>query len=806
MAPTRIPYPSGQPVYAAAATWRDRCVLDDLALFGDRPGSTLADAEVLMRDFVEQPDEGSDDFLTKLRGQLANSPASAVQLVAELLYVHLLIAHAETVSGARKRDIIERVLRFTNDTALMSPELSAALEAGLVRPGQAFNSYRWRQFGYLIEAFAALKRLPTELRGAAVTDPQRFIEALDAVDDQGAWIQRHALEHLLFPDVFVPVVSREHRADMLGTWPDLAGPATLPESMRLSRIAAQLAPNTAWNGTEYVNLYRSPHLWKWSQPSKKWLTFQAWAKRVWRNLDLDSLEREYKVDAAGRAAAAADALRTGSGDWVPLLRTAFTKDNNLVAWQVHQPFLQWVDTDRSTAGSALHELWSDPGPAAIDAFLDRVPGAAAHAMGARLSVASFLLSAADTTKFPQWRATAVDTAYRVTGFARPQPSASAGETYEMFLSFLDQVIDIAARGGAVLRDRLDAQGLVWALLNYTPEGWSEPERQALTEWRSGKGSVPPDTRSTASGVVASSVPMQSVVSQPAPDDLEPELTLADLAVSMHLDEPFLDEAVHLLRDKSQIIFYGPPGTGKTFVARKLAAWLAGNSERVSLVQFHPSYAYEDFIEGLRPRPDTPGFQLVEGPLVELARAAAADPTHDYVLIIDEINRGNVARVFGELYFLLEYRNQPARLLYSRAEFRLPANLYVIGTMNSADRSIALLDTALRRRFYFLPFRADSPQVASVLPRYLQRHHPEMAWVAAVVQRANDKLADPAVAIGPSHFIRDDLDATWVRRAWEHSVLPTLEDHFYGQEHRLADFDLDVLRGEVSEPDEDAPPS
>jgi MoxR-like ATPase len=803
---TRIPYPSAQPVYAAAALWRDRCILEDRALFDDRPGSTLADAEVLVSDFVGQPDPGTEDFLTKLRGQLAQSPPSAVQLAAELLYVHLLIALADTVSGPRKRQIVERVLAFAPGSASMPEQLSAALDAGLVRPGQAFNSYRWRQFGYLIEVFTALKRTPPEQRRAAMTDADRFLALLGMVDDQGAWIQRHALEHLLFPDDFLPVVSRDHRIDMIKAWPELAGPHDAPEPMRLSRIATQLPPNTSWGDTAYTNLYRSPYLWQWSQPSKKWLGFQAWAKRLWRDLHLDSLERSYKLDAVGRTAAAADALRAASGDWVSLLRTAFTKENNLVGWRVYQPFLQWVETNQGAAGSALRELWDAPSSFAVDRFLEHVPDDAAQAMGARLSVASFLLGAADPTRFPQWRANVVDTAYRLTGFARPQPPASAGETYELFLTFLDQVVDIAGRVEIVLRDRLDAQGLVWALVNYNPETWSEPDRQALTDWRSGKGTTPDATTPSPAAVTPGPGPTPPYEDMTRPVEVEQELTLADLAARLYLDEPFLEEAVQLLRDKGQIIFYGPPGTGKTYVARKLAVWLARNVERVRLVQFHPSYAYEDFVEGLRPRPDQPGFQRVDGPLVEIARAASADAAHDYVLIVDEINRGNVARVFGELYFLLEYRNEPARLLYSRADFQLPSNLYIIGTMNSADRSIALLDTALRRRFYFLPFRADEPPVSAVLANYLARQHPELTWVSAVVQRANEKLGDPAVAIGPSHFIRDDLDATWVRRAWEHSVLPTLEDHFFGQDHRLAEFDLDVLRAEVSQPDEDAPPS
>ena len=111
-------------------------------------------------------------------------------------------------------------------------------------------------------------------------------------------------------------------------------------------------------------------------------------------------------------------------------------------------------------------------------------------------------------------------------------------------------------------------------------------------------------------------------------------------------------------------YWGPPGTGKTFVAQKLAASLAGTEKRVRLVQFHPSYAYEDFVQGLRPRltDGQAGFELRDGPLLAMAEAAREDSAAKYFLIIDEINRGNLAKVFGELYFLLEYRHQPIEVL------------------------------------------------------------------------------------------------------------------------------------------------
>ena len=129
---------------------------------------------------------------------------------------------------------------------------------------------------------------------------------------------------------------------------------------------------------------------------------------------------------------------------------------------------------------------------------------------------------------------------------------------------------------------------------------------------------------------------------------------------MLLDIGFFEEIEILLDEKPQIIFQGPPGTGKTYVAQKLAEYWAKSPDNVILVQFHPSYAYEDFVQGFRPVDEGDGqvkFKLRDGPLVQIARRAQDDPDGKYYLIIDEINRGNIAKVFGELYFLLEYREQ-----------------------------------------------------------------------------------------------------------------------------------------------------
>ena len=141
---------------------------------------------------------------------------------------------------------------------------------------------------------------------------------------------------------------------------------------------------------------------------------------------------------------------------------------------------------------------------------------------------------------------------------------------------------------------------------------------------------------------------------------------------------------------------------------------------MAAIKVHPSYAYEDFVEGYRPRLTNgqAAFALIHGPLLRIAEKARSTDAR-CVLLIDEINRGNVAKVFGDLYYLLEYRNEQISLQYSEQPFSLPKNLWIIGTMNTADRSIALVDSALRRRFHFVPFYPDRPPVQGLLRPWLQ---------------------------------------------------------------------------------------
>lgn len=260
----------------------------------------------------------------------------------------------------------------------------------------------------------------------------------------------------------------------------------------------------------------------------------------------------------------------------------------------------------------------------------------------------------------------------------------------------------------------------------------------------------------------------------------------EFAAEVLVGRDWLQECVELLRDKPQLIFYGPPGTGKTFLAQRLARHLTGGKpENVQLVQFHPAYSYEDFFEGYRPSKNTAGavtFELTPGPLRRLADAARTHPEEPHVLIIDEINRGNLAKVFGELYFLLEYRGLAVPLLYGSDEgkgFSLPRNLIILATMNSADRSIALVDTAMRRRFSFCELHPDEPPILDLLVNWLAREkYP--ADAARLLAELNARIDDRDFKIGPSYLMNTAAQSpAGLGRIWRTQLMPLLEEHHYG---------------------------
>ena len=503
-----------------------------------------------------------------------------------------------------------------------------------------------------------------------------------------------------------------------------------------------------------------------------WDEFLDWGRQFLETGSIRDEERSWKLAGSANVAAVRAAFESGDPAWLDAMKRAFAKNNWATDYRTHDDLLRWWNDHPDAARRAAAIIWdrnSEPATC-IAGFWNEIPREVVSGNGTQAAVASFLFGERAAEQFPLFRSEPYQAAYALTGCWRK--TLTVTETYQWALEFLDRVIAEASQRGLTLVDRLDAQTLLWCVVKHEPpEQWSEERRQALLHYRAGKQVAR-----------AESVP--------------PRDPIAELAERLLLPRTFIEETGRLLESKGQVVFYGPPGTGKTFVARELARYFAGDPDNVEIVQFHPSYTYEDFVEGFRPRSkgEQVGFELVRGPLRRLARRAAKDPTGKYVLLIDEINRGNVAKVFGELYFLLEYRNERIRLQYDhRRTFSLPDNLWIIGTMNTADRSIALMDAALRRRFFFLPFFPDEPPIAGLLHRWLERHRPQMLKVAPIVERANKLLGERHGAIGPSHFLRLDLDDHWLSLIWKHAVMPYLAEQFFGEEERLKAFTLEALQ-------------
>ncbi|QGM81455.1 AAA family ATPase [Otariodibacter oris] len=249
----------------------------------------------------------------------------------------------------------------------------------------------------------------------------------------------------------------------------------------------------------------------------------------------------------------------------------------------------------------------------------------------------------------------------------------------------------------------------------------------------------------------------------------------------------------ILDHKKNLILRGAPGVGKTFIADRLAYLVMGETDdsRIQMIQFHQSYSYEDFIEGYRPKKDGDGFELKKGPFVEFARNASEDPDTKYFFIIDEINRGNMSKIFGELMMLIETdkRGKSINLLYSDEKFSVPDNLYLIGMMNTADRSLALLDYALRRRFAF--FDINPAFENSTFQDYLEsiENSSTLLKVISIIHELNIEITNSlgkGFQIGHSYFVDQALKENAVQRTKEivnFEIIPQLEEYWFDNQEK-----------------------
>ena len=274
----------------------------------------------------------------------------------------------------------------------------------------------------------------------------------------------------------------------------------------------------------------------------------------------------------------------------------------------------------------------------------------------------------------------------------------------------------------------------------------------------------------------------------------PPYSKDDFLNEVYMDEDTYNTLTELLEAKYNVILQGAPGVGKTFAAKRLAYSIMGQKDtsRVAMVQFHQSYSYEDFIQGYRPSKD--GFELENGAFYKFCKEAEEDNERPYFFIIDEINRGNLSKILGELMMLIEKdkRGEKIKLLYSNEWFTVPQNVRIIGMMNTADRSLALMDYALRRRFAFFDF---APAFSSEgFKNYLaEKNSPKLESLITVVESLNNTISSDeslgdGFRIGHSYFCTDDeITDEWLKSVVEYEVIPLIKEYWFDEPTKVRDW-------------------
>lgn len=670
-----------QQTYSAVQQWVQSSLLGTASvLTGEANVWTSESLDQLDEYFVRNLDEGEGDFLTKLEAQLDGASASAIKLMAEINWIILLFA--SRISPATKRDTVTRIWSWSGSVQELNETLlSDEVLEGVGHAGVAFNTLRWKEVVAFINVMSAWKERPRDWQESKLGDPWAFLSWLGEKEEIHTRAIYQILPHLIFPETFERISSKKDKVAIL--------------------VAFKGETRAVWNRRSQEEIDQALLGLRGELEEREGRPIDFYSpdmKAVWQPspaVVADETDEEPSNTFAATLTAFLDAYGEGrTGPFTTVGAVSRTK-TALQTWLQNSRPIASRDTIRVKISVGQGNWTRTPWIALLD---DRVTTSTQRGF-----YIVFLMS-------DDLSVTYLTLNQGMTELVQRRGQRGAVEQMENFAA------DAREKVGALLEDRfalsndIDLQSPTSASANY--------EVGTIAHKSYDTGSIPGDEEVLADleellTAYDKLIALQEGHSQDEQETAQP-YSLNDALHELFLERAELEELLATWENKFNLILQGAPGVGKSFVSRRLAYCLLGEKapERVRSVQFHQSYSYEDFVRGYRPSSDG-GFSLQDGVFYEFCKQAADDPENRYVLLIDEINRGNLSKILGELMLLIEadkreaasegQREWTARLAYSNPdeeEFWVPDNLFILGMMNTADRSLSLVDYALRRRFAF----------------------------------------------------------------------------------------------------------
>lgn len=791
-------------IYEAARKWKLECLnVDGSILWPGEKIWTLENLKQLKKVYVDRPDFSKSSFEDKLKNQLRGQSEEIYKLVCECLFVYYLFpANMNYKTKIKKLANVASWRNISIDDQLNSIQ---GLHNGIGNPGTSYSTRKPDEITYLCLLGIKIKEMSPQQRNELLASAEKSQNLLDEIRAEvkrsnNINVQmRHVLLHLLFPEYYERIASSEQKKRIIHYLRDFLPDKKLKSDQALLKIREKLEEKYTgkridfyrspikemWNGEDETNLTEEiRYFWLTSKPSiwsvenikdggevfytafnekgNKRRIFGAFeiAQKGDRILFYESHPNKMIV-AEGKVT---NGLHTeeheGFQSPVEGVSFQYIRDISPIHWDqiISVEDLEDSSPVKNGAQGSLFELSKDQFEAIL--ALEEVKPEEKEITSETWSE---LLQ--NRNVFYESDLVYLNKMFELGGEATAtQLAASLDKHYS---SFNAPVVYLAKRIlGAINMaptKGLDGKDSYWCVLF---EGEAQADHHFL--WR-----LKPNLKTALAALHRK--PLESY-------------TKEDFLKEVFIEEEQYDIILNLLNYKKNLIFQGPPGVGKTFVSKRLAYSLMGEKDpdRVEMVQFHQNYSYDDFVMGYRP--DENGFSLQYGIFYDFCSRALENPKKAYYFIIDEINRGNLSKIFGELFMLIEHdkRNEYVTMGYSKQKFTVPSNVYLIGTMNTADRSLAQLEVALRRRFAFVTIEPAFNEKWRTTLIHSGVSEQMVNNIQFTVEKINKEIIGDfqlgtGYAVGHSFFTSkpENMDEeVWFKGIVNFEIIPLLEEYFF----------------------------